>query len=65
MKAVVQDACGSADVLGLCDTGRPPIGEQEVLVRVRAAGGDPGVWHLMAGEPCLIRVLGLALRAHG
>jgi NADPH:quinone reductase-like Zn-dependent oxidoreductase len=62
MKAIVQDVYGSADVLELRDINRPPIGDEEVLVQVRAAGVDPGVWHLMAGEPYLIRVMGFGLR---
>ena len=62
MKAIVQDVYGSADVLELRDIDRPPMGEEEVLVRVHAAGVDPGVWHLMAGEPYLIRAMGFGLR---
>ncbi|HEX6921091.1 MAG TPA: alcohol dehydrogenase catalytic domain-containing protein, partial [Actinomycetes bacterium] len=62
MKAIVQDAYGSADVLELRDVDRPPIGDREVLVRVRAAGVDPGVWHLMTGEPYLVRAMGFGLR---
>jgi NADPH:quinone reductase-like Zn-dependent oxidoreductase len=42
MKAIVQDVYGSADVLELRDINRPPIGDEEVLVQVRAAGVDPG-----------------------
>ena len=53
MKAIVQDVYGSADVLELRNIDRPPIGDEEVLVQVHAAGVDPGVWHLMAGEPYL------------
>src|SRR5262245_39760936 len=63
MKAIVQDVYGSADVLELRDIDRPPIGEQEVLVQVHAAGVDPGVWHLMVGQPYLIRAMGFGLRA--
>jgi NADPH:quinone reductase-like Zn-dependent oxidoreductase len=62
MKAIVQDRYGSADVLGLRDIDRPSIGDDEVLVQVRAAGVDPGVWHLMTGEPYLIRAMGFGLR---
>ncbi len=51
-----------AGVLKLRDIARPSIGDGEVLVRVRAAGVDPGVWHLMTGEPCLVRVMGFGLR---
>src|SRR5262249_42499702 len=62
MKAIVQDVYGSADVLELRNIDRPPIGDEEVLVQVHAAGVDPGVWHLMAGEPYLIRPMGFGLR---
>src|SRR5215217_2022044 len=62
MRAIVQDVYGSADVLELRDIDRPPIGDDEVLVRVRAAGVDPGVWHLMTGEPYLVRAMGYGLR---
>ncbi|HWC10413.1 MAG TPA: NAD(P)-dependent alcohol dehydrogenase [Acidimicrobiales bacterium] len=62
MKAVVQDAYGSADVLELRDIDRPPIGDDGVLVRVHAAGVDRGVWHLMTGLPYLLRIAGYGLR---
>ena len=58
MKAIVQDAYGSADVLELREIARPTIGTDDVLVQVRAAGVDPGVWHLMSGEPYLVRTIG-------
>ena len=58
MKAIVQDTYGSADVLQLRDIAIPQPGRGEVLVRVRAAGADPGVWHMMTGVPYLVRVLG-------
>jgi NADPH:quinone reductase-like Zn-dependent oxidoreductase len=51
MKAVVQDSYGSADVLEVRDLDKPTPTDDEVLVRVRAAGVDPGVWHLMTGRP--------------
>ena len=62
MRAIVQEVYGSAGVLKLRDIDRPSIGEEEVLVRVRAAGVDPGVWHLMTGEPYLVRAMGFGLR---
>jgi NADPH:quinone reductase-like Zn-dependent oxidoreductase len=62
MKAIAQDAYGSADALRLRDIGRPPIGDDEILVQVRAAGLDPGVWHLMTGQPYLVRAMGFGLR---
>jgi NADPH:quinone reductase-like Zn-dependent oxidoreductase len=61
MKAIVQDEYGEADVLRLEDIERPEPGPGQVLVRVRAAGVDPGVWHLMAGMPYMVR-LGFGIR---
>jgi NADPH:quinone reductase-like Zn-dependent oxidoreductase len=63
MKAIVQDAYGSPDVLELREIVTPVVGGDEVLVRVHAAGVDQGVWHLMAGLPYLVRVAGVGLRA--
>ncbi|CCQ47727.1 alcohol dehydrogenase GroES-like domain protein [Pseudarthrobacter siccitolerans] len=62
MKAIVQDVYGSADVLELRDIARPGPRDGEVLIRVRAAGVDQGVWHLMAGLPYLIRLFGYGLK---
>lgn len=62
MKAIIQDSYGPADVLELRDIDKPPIGNDEVLVQVRGAGVDPGVWHLMTGQPYLIRAMGFGLR---
>ncbi|MDH3654718.1 MAG: NAD(P)-dependent alcohol dehydrogenase [Myxococcales bacterium] len=63
MKAIVQDTYGTADVLELREIERPEVGDDEVLVRVHAAGVDPGVWHLMTGLPYLIRIAGYGFRA--
>ena len=49
-------------MLELRDIDRPVVGDDDVLVRVRAAGVDPGVWHLMTGLPYLVRVMGYGLR---
>ena len=62
MKAIVQDTYGSPDVLELRDIDKPEIGDDEVLLRVHAAGVDRGVWHLMTGLPYLTR-LAFGLRA--
>ena len=62
MKAIVRDRYGAADVLALRDVPVPDIGDDEVLVRVRAAGLDRGAWHIMAGLPYLIRLAGYGLR---
>ncbi|MCW2682958.1 MAG: alcohol dehydrogenase zinc-binding domain containing protein [Blastococcus sp.] len=62
MKAIVRHRYGSADVLEFGDVDEPVIGAREVLVRVRAAGMDRGVWHVMTGLPYLGR-LAFGLRA--
>ena len=60
MRAIVQDTYGSADVLALRDVDDPVLGDQDVLVRVHAAGCGPDVWHTMTGRPYMARlVLGL------
>jgi NADPH:quinone reductase-like Zn-dependent oxidoreductase len=57
MKAIVQDAYGTEDVLQYRDIDKPAPRDGEVLVRVRAAGLDRGVWHVMTGLPYLVRVV--------
>ncbi len=58
MRAIVQDAYGSADELRLAEIDRPRIAANEVLVKVRAAGVDRGTWHLMAGRPGTVVAVG-------
>lgn len=57
MRAIVQDVYGSADVLHLARIPRPEITDNEVLLRVHAAGLDRGAWHLMTGRPHLLRLV--------
>ncbi|MFD4940483.1 NAD(P)-dependent alcohol dehydrogenase [Streptomyces virginiae] len=57
MKAIVQDVYGPPEVLRMEEMERPVPGWREVLVRVRAAGVDQGVWHLMAGLPYALRAV--------
>ena len=57
MKAIVQDIYGSTEVLELRDIDRPVPTDNQVLVRVHAAGLDRGVWHVMTGLPYLVRLL--------
>jgi NADPH:quinone reductase-like Zn-dependent oxidoreductase len=57
MKAIVQDTYGPPEVLELRDVAKPGIGDDEVLIRVHAAGLDPSVWHLMTGLPYVVRMM--------
>jgi len=58
MKAIVQDTYGSSSVLELRDIHKPQVGEDDVLVRVNAAGVHIGDWHVMTGQPYLMRIMG-------
>jgi NADPH:quinone reductase-like Zn-dependent oxidoreductase len=62
VKAIVQDSYGPPEVLELREIETPVVGDDEVLVRVHAAGLDQGVWHLMTGLPYLVRIIGYGLR---
>src|ERR687898_2783112 len=62
MKAIVQDEYGSPDVLELRDIDIPEIKDDEVLIRVHAAGVGRDVWHVMRGLPYPIRLAGYGLR---
>ena len=55
MKAIVQDKYGSPEVLELRDIDKPEIGDDEVLVRIRAAGVNPADWAIMSGLPYIAR----------
>ena len=62
MQAIVQSGYGGPEVLRLDRVARPEIADDEVLVRVHAAGLDRGTWHLMSGRPYLMRVMGFGFR---
>jgi NADPH:quinone reductase-like Zn-dependent oxidoreductase len=63
MKAIVREGYGAVDVLRLAQVDKPVAGEDELLVRVCAAGVDQGVWHLMTGTPYVMRLVGFGVRA--
>ncbi|ALG10018.1 NAD(P)-dependent alcohol dehydrogenase [Kibdelosporangium phytohabitans] len=56
MKAIVQHTYGGTDVLEFTEAPVARIKPDEVLVQVRAAAVDAGVWHLMTGTPYLLRL---------
>src|SRR6187399_3068207 len=56
MEAIVQDRYGSTEVLGSQDIDIPVVGDDEVLVRVRAASIHVGDWILMTGSPFVMRM---------
>ena len=62
MKAVVQDRYGDPRNLRVREIDRPEVGDDEVLVRVRAASVHPDVWHVVTGRPFVLRLMGSGLR---
>ncbi len=62
MRAIVQDAYGTADAWQLTDIPTPEVAPGDVLMRVHAAGLDRGTWHSMTGRPYLMRIMGFGLR---
>jgi NADPH:quinone reductase-like Zn-dependent oxidoreductase len=58
MRALVQDAYGSTDVLRLEDVAVPEITAEQVLIRVQAASINPLDWHVMRASPAFIRLMG-------
>ncbi|MEM7128832.1 MAG: NAD(P)-dependent alcohol dehydrogenase [Chloroflexota bacterium] len=61
MKAVVFHQYGSPDVLQFDEVQKPIPKENEVLIKVHAASVNAGDWHLLRGDPFLIR-LGYGVR---
>jgi NADPH:quinone reductase-like Zn-dependent oxidoreductase len=55
MKAIVQYGYGSADALELRNIDKPMIADNEVLVRVRAAGVNLADWAIVGGLPYIAR----------
>ncbi len=62
MRAIVQDRYGSIDDLSLQEVPTPVPAEDEVLVQVRAASVHPDVWHVVTGQPAVLRLMGSGLR---
>jgi NADPH:quinone reductase-like Zn-dependent oxidoreductase len=56
MKAIVYDKYGSPDVLELKEIDKPAVGDDQVLIRVRAASVNPLDWHFMRGRPFFLRI---------
>lgn len=61
MQAVVQHRYGGPEVLEHAQVRTPTLARDEVLMRVAAVGLNAADWHLMRGEPALVR-LAIGLR---
>jgi NADPH:quinone reductase-like Zn-dependent oxidoreductase len=56
MKGVAYRCYGTPDVLNVEDLEKPVPADDQVLVRVRAAGINPLDWHYMHGTPYIMRL---------
>jgi NADPH:quinone reductase-like Zn-dependent oxidoreductase len=57
MKAIVSQKYGSPDVLQLQQVEKPTPKDNEVLIKVYAAAANAGDWHLLRGEPFMVRLM--------
>ena len=62
MRAIVQTEYGDSGALHLDRIDVPEVADDEVLVRVHAAGLDRGTWHMMTGKPYVMRIAGMGFR---
>src|SRR5437870_11678999 len=57
MKAMVYRNYGSPDILKCEAIEKPTAGDNEVLIKVRAASVNPYDWHFMRGTPYFLRLI--------
>jgi NADPH:quinone reductase-like Zn-dependent oxidoreductase len=62
MKAIVREKYGSRGVLKLIEIDKPVVNDDDVLVRVQAAGVNWADWATMRGVPYLFRIMFGGLR---
>jgi NADPH:quinone reductase-like Zn-dependent oxidoreductase len=55
MRAIVQERYGSPDELELREVPEPAVGDDDVLVRIRATSVHADVWHAVRGVPYVMR----------
>jgi NADPH:quinone reductase-like Zn-dependent oxidoreductase len=58
MRAIVRHEYGPPDVLKSEEREKPAAGDDDVLVRVRAASVNPADWHVLRADPFVIRLMG-------
>lgn len=58
MQAICRSKYGPADVLTLREVERPVPKDNEVRIKVQAASVNPLDWHLLRGDPVLVRLMG-------
>jgi NADPH:quinone reductase-like Zn-dependent oxidoreductase len=61
MKAIFRTTYGSAEILELREVDKPVPRDNELLLKVCAASVNPLDWHILRGEPFLVRLMGFGL----
>ena len=61
MKAIIRTTYGSTDILKLMETDKPVPKDNQLLVKLCAAAVNPLDWHVLRGEPFLVRLMGFGL----
>jgi NADPH:quinone reductase-like Zn-dependent oxidoreductase len=61
VKAIFRTTYGSTDILKLKETDKPVPRDNELLVKLCAAAVNPLDWHVLRGEPFLVRLMGFGL----
>ena len=56
MKAITRPVYGPPESLSFADVAMPEIGDTEILLKVHASSVNPYDWHLLRGEPYLLRI---------
>jgi NADPH:quinone reductase-like Zn-dependent oxidoreductase len=56
IKAIAYHRYGSPDDIEVGEIDKPAVGDDQVLVRVRAASVNPLDWHAMRGLPYIARM---------
>ena len=57
MQAIIYTKYGPPDVQELKDVSKPTLKDDEVLIKVHAAGANAGDWHLLRGTPFPVRLM--------
>lgn len=57
MKSIRYYTYGAPEVLSIEEVEKPTVGENDVLVRVRAVAVNPYDWHFMRGKPYVMRLM--------
>lgn len=61
MKAIYRNKYGSSETLELREVEKPIPNDNQLLIKVHAASVNPLDWHVMRGEPFLIRLMGFGI----